>query len=77
MPQYGMTFAISGSMYKNSKPGDIAIKNNRTRDFYRSGLFDGGLPAIVYPNVALICIPNYEDRRKAVAFTRSMLDAGY
>ena len=25
--------------------------------------------------VALICIANYEDRRKTVAFTRSMLDA--
>ena len=23
-------------------------KNDRTRDLYRSGLFDGGLPGIVY-----------------------------
>ncbi len=30
----------------------------------------------INPNVALICITNYEDRRKTVAFTRSMLDAG-
>ncbi len=27
------------------------------------------------PNVALICITNYEDMRKTVAFTRLMLDA--
>ena len=38
-------------------------------------ILDGIKEFYIYPNVTLICKANYEDRRKAVAFARSMLDA--